>query len=219
MSSEIIPSILVDSQKEFERRLRLVENLVQTVSVDILDGSIYSVTNWFDARAVGALNTPVNFELHLMVSNPLPIIASWCSLVPKTIRAIIHAELGGRPLLAVIQQIQEVYHLQAGLALNPETPLTEVHHVLQKVDELLFLGVHPGSSGQPFEGNSILEKIRQAHVHVPTIPLGIDGGVKKENILDLQKAGVSRFYVTSAIFEQKDPASALRELQKQVGML
>ena len=74
---EIIPSLLVESRDEFERRLRLVEHDCEMVHVDILDGSLFGNTNWFDAKQVGALRTPVVFELHLMVENPLPIIAAW----------------------------------------------------------------------------------------------------------------------------------------------
>jgi len=70
---EIVPAILVDSQAEFEKRLKLVENEVETVQIDILDGSKFDSTSWFDAEAVGTHKTPVQFELHLMVENPLPM--------------------------------------------------------------------------------------------------------------------------------------------------
>ena len=74
MHTEIIPSLLVDGKEAFERRLRLVENHVKTVAVDILDGSTYQVTNWFNAEAISAMHTPVQFILHLMVENPLEYI-------------------------------------------------------------------------------------------------------------------------------------------------
>lgn len=218
MSPEIIPSLLVDGKETFEQRLRLVENHVKTVAVDILDGSTYQVTNWFNAEAISAMQTPVQFVLHLMVENPLPIIARWMSLVPNTVRAIIHAE-SDRPLAAIVQQIRQTYKIEAGLALNPETPLNEIHHVLHEVDEILVMGVRPGHSGQIFGGEMILEKTRQLHGHVPEIPLAVDGGVQKENIRDLLSAGISRFHVTSAIFETEDPIKSLKELQTMVGML
>ena len=218
MHTEIIPSLLVDGKEAFERRLRLVENHVKTVAVDILDGSTYQVTNWFNAEAISAMHTPVQFILHLMVENPLPIIEKWMRLVPNTVRAIIHAE-SDRPLGAIIQQIQQTYKMEAGLALNPETPLNEIHPVLHEVDEVLLMGVRPGHSGQPFGGEVILEKTRQLRGHIPELPLAVDGGVQKENILDLLSAGITRFHVTSAIFDAEDPLHALKELQTMVGMV
>src|SRR3989338_4141211 len=90
---EIIPSLLVTSKKEFETKLRMVENEVETVHVDILDGSLFENISWFAAEDVGAMRTRIKYELHLMVKNPLPIIAAWKKYVPTTRRAIIHAEM------------------------------------------------------------------------------------------------------------------------------
>ncbi|PJA47207.1 hypothetical protein CO172_02685 [Candidatus Uhrbacteria bacterium CG_4_9_14_3_um_filter_36_7] len=216
--NEIIPTILVDSQRDFEQQLRIVEPYVSTVQVDILDGSCYSVTNWHDPVAVGAIQTPVQFELHLMVENPLPIITEWKKYVPNTIRAIIHAELD-RPLPAIMQYIKEHLQLEAGVALNPETPLSESHRVLHEADMVLLLGVHPGASGQPFHGDSIFEKIKRLHAHLPELPLGVDGGITKENIEKIKEAGASRFCVGSSIFHEKDSVEALKALQKIIGVL
>src|SRR3989338_3529249 len=118
---ELIPSLLVTSKKEFEEKLRLVEQEVQTVHVDILDGSMFENTTWWNAQDVGAMATPVKFELHLMVENPLPIIGAWKKYVKGTKRAIIHAEIS-RQLGSVIDHIHDIYKLDAGVALNPETP-------------------------------------------------------------------------------------------------
>ena len=65
----------------------------------------------------------------------------------------------------------------------------------------------------------ILEKTRQLRGHIPELPLAVDGGVQKENILDLLSAGITRFHVTSAIFDAEDPLHALKELQTMVGMV
>lgn len=210
---EILPSLLVDSQMEFERRLRLVEKSVRTVHVDILDGTLFSHTSWHDARAVGALATKLTFELHLMVTNPLPIIAQWKKFVPGTIRALMHAEIE-RPLGRLLLETRQIYHLEAGLAINPETPLAEIHEVTHELDALLVMGVHPGASGGNFEGDYILEKIRSAHAHRPELPIGIDGGVTKTLIPSLISAGATRICAASAIFSTPNPQMALQELQR-----
>src|SRR3989338_4614622 len=117
----IIPSLLVESHAEFERRLRLVENDCTIVHVDVMDGTLVPNTSWFDALAVGEMRTKVAFELHLMVENPLPIIAAWKKYVAGLKRAIVHAEIH-RPLGAALEQNRAVPTLQKAAPLSPRTP-------------------------------------------------------------------------------------------------
>lgn len=210
---ELIPSLLVDSQVEFERRLRLVEGVAQTVHVDILDGTLFPHMSWHDARAIGALATKIRFEIHLMVTNPLPIIAEWKRFVPGVMRALSHAEIA-RPLGRILEETRETYGLETGIAINPETPLEEIHEVFHELDSLLIMSVHPGSSGQMFEGEYILEKIRQARHHRPDLAIEVDGGVTKDLLPSLISAGATRVCAASAIFSTVHPEQAFQELQK-----
>ncbi len=212
---DILPSLLVESKQEFERRLRLVENAVPVVHVDVLDGSMFGQTNWYDARAVGAMATPVRYELHLMTTNPLPIVEEWKREVPGLIRAIIHAEIE-RPIGTLLETIKENYKIESGLALNPESPLDEVHHLLHAIDALLLMSVHPGRSGEPFEGDYILDKIRLARNHVPTLAIEVDGGVTLALAPSLVQAGATRLCAASAIFAAADPSAALAALTQAV---
>ncbi|MFH1142402.1 MAG: hypothetical protein ABIH67_04700 [Candidatus Uhrbacteria bacterium] len=217
---EIIPTILVNTQSEFEQRLALVEQHVHTVQVDILDGSMFNQSSWFDPEVVGSYKTNLRFELHLMVENPLPIIDAWAKHVPGTVRAIIHAELD-RPLGTLIELIHQNAKLEAGIALNPETPIDEIHHIIEHLDEILVMGVHPGVSGQGL-GDSrcgisdtvIFEKIQRIHDRYPNIILGADGGVDLETLPEFVRHGVGRLNIGSAIFETNDPVDSIRKLQE-----
>lgn len=214
-TSELIPALLVESEKEFEEKLRLVENDTDTVQVDILDGSLFDNTTWFDAENVGALRTRVNYELHLMVKNPLPIIRQWVKHVPNLTRAIFHAEME-RPVGPVVQKIQDKHGLEAGVAVNPETPLSEIESVFHTIDTVLIMGVDPGFSGQEFQGKMIYEKIRRAHKHRPDLPIAVDGGVHEEVLEPLITAGASRLCSASMIFGADDPTAKLRELKEHI---
>lgn len=209
---EIIPSLLVESAVEFERRLRLVENDCETVHVDILDGSMFGHTSWHDARAIAAMRTNVRYEIHLMVENPLPIVEAWHAHVKNTRRAIVHAEIS-RPFGAVLEHVRDMMRLEGGVAVNPETPLEDVENVLHRVDQLLVMGIHPGQSGRPFQGESILEKIRAARAHRPDLAIEIDGGVTAALLPELIRAGATRICAASAIFSADDPAAALSGLR------
>ena len=214
---EIIPSLLVESAAEFERRLRLVENGCETVHVDILDGSMFGNVSWHDARAISAMRTNVKYELHLMVENPLPIVEAWHEHVKGTVRAIVHAEIS-RPVGTVLEHIRDFLKLEGGVALNPETPLKDVESVLHHIDALLLMGVHPGASGKPFVGDYLLQKIREARNHRTDLAIEIDGGVTSDRLPSLVGAGAARLCAASAIFADPDPSAALKRLRECANM-
>ncbi|MFH1253578.1 MAG: hypothetical protein V1664_04600 [Candidatus Uhrbacteria bacterium] len=210
---EIIPTILANAKKEFEEKLRIEEKLAPTIQIDILDGTLFSTTNWHDAEAIGQMVTPAAFELHLMVTNPLPIIAGWMSKVLNVKRAIVHAEIE-RPVGKIIEEIHENFLIEAGVAINPETPIEEIHDILPILDVLMIMGVHPGKTGQSFDGEYLLEKIREAKRRAPGLTIEIDGGVTPELIPNFMKLGVTRFAVNSALFKDNQPEIAWQTLQK-----
>lgn len=215
---EIIPSILAKTQNEFEQKIRLVEKNCKTVHVDILDGTLFPFTSWADAEAIGAFKTTLLFEIHLMVENPLPIIAKWKQSVVGLRRAVFHAEIA-RPLGSIVSHIHEAHGIEAGVAINPETPIEEIHEVLHAIDQITVMGVHPGQSGQAFLGNPILEKIAHVHRHKNDLLIEIDGGVTEELFQTLANAGCSRFCVASAIFGAENPIKTLEHLNTSVSTL
>ena len=96
---------------------------------------------------------------------------------------------------------------QAGLVLNPATPLSCLDHVLDKLDLILIMSVNPGFGGQSFIPGA-LDKLRAARQRIDAsgraIRLEIDGGVKVDNIAAIAAAGADTFVAGSAIFGQKD---------------
>ncbi|HBL39364.1 TPA: hypothetical protein DDZ10_01705 [Candidatus Uhrbacteria bacterium] len=219
--NEIIPAVLVESEREFERRLRLVEHEVETIQVDILDGTMFGRMSYHDARAIGAMKTDVAFELHLMVENPLAVAESWKEHVPTFKRAIFHAELD-RSHEPIIKGLKEL-GLEVGMGLNPETPINEAHHDLASLGELLLMTVHPGASGQGLgdhahglEAEELFNKIAHIHKKYPTIILGADGGIDLSTISRFKDAGISRFCIGSAIFDADAPLEIIHSLKKAV---
>ncbi len=219
---EIVPAFLVESEKEFEHCLRAVEKNCRLIQIDVLDGSLFPNTSWFDPERIGALKTNVEMELHLMVENPIPIVEKWKQFVPTFRRAIVHTEMH-RPDGTVTGYIKDILRLEVGVALNPESPLKEVEEVLHQIDQLTVMSVHPGRQGQEFgdeeHGGSlevILEKIRQARAHRPELMIEVDGGVTLELLEPLVRAGANRMCIGGAIFKSKDPAGTLMKFNQAV---
>jgi len=214
---EVIPSILVTARAEFERRLRLVEKDCTTVHVDILNGTLFPQVSWFDPHEASKMPTEVEYELHLMVNDPLPIVNAWANTVPNVRRAIVHAEMK-EPLGEALKGIRR-RNLEAGVAINPETPLEVVHVALKDASQLTVMGVHPGASGAAFLGESILGKIRAAAENLPDLPIEVDGGVTMELLQALVQAGVTRLCAASSLFNATDPGAALRAMREAASTL
>lgn len=92
---------------------------------------------------------------------------------------------------------------QAGLVLNPATPLTVLPYVMDKLDMILLMSVNPGFAGQTFIQAS-LKKIQQARQLIDhsgfSIRLSVDGGLRLENLKNVALAGADTFVAGTAIF-------------------
>ncbi|OGL77586.1 hypothetical protein A3E97_04895 [Candidatus Uhrbacteria bacterium RIFCSPHIGHO2_12_FULL_47_12] len=212
---QIVPAFLVESEQQFEKQLRAVEHDCSLIQIDILDGTLFPHTSWFDPIAIGQLKTSVEIELHLMVENPIPIIEAFQKHVPTLKRAIVSAEMH-RPIGAVTSYIKDILGLEVGVAINPETPIKEIEEVLHTIDQLTVMGVHPGSMGQPFEGDAILDKIKLTKHHRPDLCIEIDGGVTEQLIPSLLQAGVDRIVSGSVLFKSSNPAATLKQLNQLI---
>ena len=110
---------------------------------------------------------------------------------------------------------------KAGLVFNPATSLNYLDHVMDKIDMILIMSVNPGFGGQSFIPEA-LNKVRAARqridawtaVHGGEIWLEVDGGIKAGNIRQVADAGADAFVAGSAIFGQKDYATAIAEMRR-----
>ena len=108
---------------------------------------------------------------------------------------------------------------QAGLVLNPATPLSILDFVLDDLDLVLIMSVNPGFGGQKFIPSALtkLAEVRQRITQTgKAIRLEIDGGVKIDNISAIAEAGADTFVAGSAIFSSKDYAATISEMREQI---
>jgi ribulose-phosphate 3-epimerase len=108
---------------------------------------------------------------------------------------------------------------QAGLVLNPGTPLWHLDHVLEELDMVLLMSVNPGFGGQSFIA-SALDKLRAVRERIDrtgkAIRLEIDGGVKADNIGQIAAAGADTFVAGSAIFNAPDYADVIARMRAEI---
>ena len=108
---------------------------------------------------------------------------------------------------------------QAGLVLNPGTPIHVLEHVLDRIVLILVMSVNPGFGNQRFIPGA-LDKLRTIRAIIDAAPmdirLEIDGGVKTDNIGDIADAGADTFVAGSAIFGSNDYAATIGAMRATV---
>jgi ribulose-phosphate 3-epimerase len=114
-----------------------------------------------------------------------------------------------------IQQIKSL-GMQAGVAINPHTPVSFLQEVLSDVDVVLIMSVNPGFGGQSFIPHSI-EKIKQLRKMIDDAGLKtkieVDGGVSLSNAKQIVDAGADVLVAGNAVFKSADPKQTIHQLK------
>lgn len=207
--AKIIPSILATTEEEFERLLRMLEPHVDRVHLDIGDGDFVSVKTISGYEQLIKMETKVKFDVHLMVSRPEDQMYFWYKT--KADRFLIHAETD-HGHLNLINQIHS-NDRKVGLVLNPETQIDVIKEVIDNIDFVQFMTVHPGNYGGEFM-ESVVSKILDFHGQYPNMPVMVDGGVNSETARHLVAVGASSLVVGSYIVNSDNVGKAIEELNK-----
>ncbi len=205
--AKIIPAILSDNLEVFTKQARSLANATDLAQIDVSDG-IFTPRKTLSAEEVKTVAVNLKYELHLMVKDPTRAIEEWYDL-PNIRSVVFHIESAKIPT-AIIEHIKS-YGWQAGVALNPETPIEAVDAAAYGADKVLFLSVTPGAQGQEFQP-AVIEKIKAFKLKHPNVPVSVDGGIHEAQIKELSALGVEELVVGSEILSAPDPAKRLQEL-------
>jgi len=208
----IIPAVLEYSFDGFAEKIQKLNKLFQIVQIDVMDGDFVPNKSFEEIDKINDIENLPDFELHLMVRHPLEELKKW-EQVKNIKRVIFHIESADDPL-AVAGAISGRC-AQAGIAINPETPLDKIMPYLDRINEVLFLAVHPGEQGAKFLPE-VGEKIKTLAKtpHRPVI--GVDGGITETNIAKIKSWGVEVFCVGSALSKSDDLEKTYNNLLKQL---
>lgn len=154
-------------------------------------------------------------DVHLMVEPVDRIVPDFATAGASLIS--FHPE-ASRHVHRTIQLIK-AEGCQAGLVLNPATPVEVLDYVLEDLDMVLLMSVNPGFGGQAFIP-STLDKLRQVRKRIDAtgkpIRLEIDGGVKPDNIGEIAAAGADTFVAGSAIFGKPDYRAVVDAMRAEI---
>ncbi len=199
----IEPSILSADFARLGQQAKEAEDAgVEGIQIDVMDG--HFVPNLtFGPGVVKALRKSVSLFLdaHLMIDNPHNFLEEFARSGAN--RIIVHAE-SCKDLPLMLQSIKKL-KVEAGVAINPETPVTTVERVLDAADCVQVMTVHPGFAGQRFmedQRNKIQQlrrEIDQRHLEASIV---VDVGVDPKTAPLAVKSGADVLVAGSSIYNQ-----------------
>jgi ribulose-phosphate 3-epimerase len=201
---EIIPAILETDFKELQSKIKKAESHFKRAQIDVGDG-IFVPDKFGCLNKITQLKTEMELEFHLMVAQPWKIIEQ---LKNSQLRKVsFHYESffsvpKKNRTFAINNLINSLKknNYQVAIALNPSTNPSFIYDFLEKIDEVLILGVTPGKQGQKFQ-EVVLRKVQFLKNLQNNLYIGIDGGVNDKNIQKIVQTQVDRIYIGSFLWK------------------
>ena len=197
MEYVLSPSILAADFGKLAEQIKITEeNGARYLHLDVMDG-VFVPSISFGMPVIKSIRKYSSqvFDVHLMIENPERYLDDFKVAGADIIT--VHAE-ATKHLHRTVTAIKEL-GLKAGVSLNPATPLSAIELVLSEVDMVLIMSVNPGFGGQKFIPFT-LDKIRKLREMAPDIDIEVDGGVNKDNVAELVRAGANVLVAGTAVF-------------------
>lgn len=206
----VVPSLLLCDFGHLADEVKRLEDAgVRALHLDVMDG-IFVPNITYGLPIVEAVRraTELPIETHLMIAEPAKYVRQFRDAGADAMTFHYEAASDARPLLEQIRGMGA----EAGLAINPVTPVAAIQPLLDACDIVLVMSVSPGFGGQSFEPVA-LEKLAQLReLTTDRQILEVDGGVNAGTIASCVAAGAHSLIVGSAIFGHSNYNQALDAL-------
>lgn len=214
MSIKVSPSILAaDFANLSEECSKIDKSNADWFHLDIMDG-LFVPNISFGMPVVRTIRqlTKKPLDVHLMIVQPEKYITEFINLGSNIITVHIEAT---NNLNQIINKIHES-SLKSGIAINPQTPISDLKEYINKVDLICLMGVNPGFAGQKFieSTHERLQELKNLIISSGSSALiEVDGGVNKENYRQLKSNGADVLVAGSYIFNSTNYNIAINNLK------
>lgn len=212
---DIAPSILSADFSRLGEEIEAVKRGGAAIlHVDVMDGHfVPNLTVGLPVVKSIVQSTDLPIDAHLMISEPGRYAQQFVEAGAKMVSVHVEADAHLHRTLASIK----LAGAQAGVAINPATPIESLAEALAFADYVLVMSVNPGFGGQKFIPTSV-DKVRRLRRMIEERQLEtrieIDGGINLENIASVVAAGAEIIVAGSAIFGAADPEAAVQGLRE-----
>ena len=215
MSIKVSPSILAADFGNIEKECNLIDKSdADWFHLDVMDG-IFVPNISFGMPVVKAIRqmTSKPLDVHLMITEPERYIEKFIDLGSDIISFHIEATNKVEENISLIKS----KNIKAGIAINPNTPISELKGIISKIDLVCLMGVHPGFAGQKFIDKT-LDRLKELKDLIESSNsktlIEVDGGVKADNYMELRSLGADVLVAGSYIFNAEDYNKVIKKLKE-----
>jgi ribulose-phosphate 3-epimerase len=207
----IAPSMLKCDFGNLEQEISRLEKAgARILHLDVMDGHFVPNLS-YGALVIERLRerTSLLFDAHLMIDAPEKWVDDYIKAGCDWITVHIEATIDPVPLLKRIRSAGKL----AGIAINPETPVSAIAGCRGECDLVLVMSVHPGFGGQKFIPSST-DKIKEVReLFGADVLISVDGGIGPATISQVAAASADVFVAGSSIFDQPCYQTAISEME------
>ncbi|MCR4859245.1 MAG: ribulose-phosphate 3-epimerase [Bacteroidales bacterium] len=211
---QIAPSVLAADFLHLEKDIQLVNRCGDVIHLDVMDGTLVpNISFGFSVIDQVAKIATAPMDVHLMVVHP----ERWFEKIASdgVQMCSFHLEAAGRNTSRFIAKIHEL-GMKAGVAINPDVPVSKLFPYIGKADYFLVMSVFAGFGGQKFIYESI-DRVAALRAEITKrgaqAIIEIDGGINQGNAQAVREAGVNLAVAGSSVFGAADPEAAISALR------
>mgnify|MGYP000658133975 FL=1 len=216
---EIATSILnVKEAESIKTFYRLEIAHTDYFHIDVMDGNfVKNNTIELMERYADSLKniTNIPLDIHLMVKDIKKYVDEFASCMPRNITFHIEATENKEEAIQLIKYIKE-QDCKVGIAVNPETDITEIYDLIPLVHNVMIMTVEPGKGGQTFI-TDMTKKISKLKSYITDNNLDteieVDGGINLDNIQEVKNAGADIAVVGTFLINSKDYKDTINKLK------